>query len=234
MIFIVSMDDARIASYDIAGAHFEIFVEPVLALEIRKGAKEVLNNLGKLLAVEEVYKCARSGTRVSEKALNEHFGTTDLTRIVTVILEKGHLDLTTDQKRRLAEEKRRELINYIVKNSINPVTKAPHTPQRVESALDATKIAIDIQKPISVQANKIIEKMSAILPMDFKICVCRTKVPIAFVGKVNGVINRYEITDRKWEPDYFCFVAKVPAGEKGQFLNMISGLTKGQAQFDFE
>lgn len=230
----VSMDDARIASYEEAGQHFEIFVDPNLALEIRKGTKDVANNLGKLLAVEEVYKNARAGDRASEKALQNAFGTTDLAKIVDTILRKGHLDLTTDQKRKLCEEKRKEFIDYIVRNSINPITKAPHTPQRVETALDSTKIMIDIQKPLDSQIDKIVEKMSVFLPMDFKKFTCRVKIPVAHAGKLSGLINKFEISDRKWESDYFYFVAKVPAGEKDKFFGMISGLTKGTAQFEFE
>ncbi len=230
----VNMDDARIASYEDNGYVFEIFVDPDIALEIKKGTKEISNNLGKLLAVDEVYKSARSGERASEKSLQTVFGTTDLLKVVKTILEKGHLDLTTEQKRKLYDEKRKEVLNYIVKNSINPITKAPHTPQRVESAFEETKITIDIQKSLESQMDKIIEKLSVFLPMEFKKFTCRVKIPVAQAGRVSGMINKFEVSERKWESDYFYFVAKVPAGEKDQFFGMISGLTKGTAQFEFE
>ncbi|PIU22432.1 MAG: ribosome assembly factor SBDS [Candidatus Diapherotrites archaeon CG08_land_8_20_14_0_20_30_16] len=230
----VNIDDARIASYDDKGTHFEILVDPDLALEIKNGNKELANNLSRLLATDEIYKDSRKGDRVSEKVLQDHFGTVDLLQVVDAILKKGHLDLTTEQKRKLAEAKRKELIDYIVRNSINPMNKAPYPFQRVESALEIAKITIDSQKSIESQIDKIIEKLSIVLPMDFKKYVFKVNVPIQYAGRVNGIINKYEILERKWEPASFHFTAKVPAGEKDSFLNTISGLTKGQCVFEGE
>lgn len=204
-----------------------------MALEIKQGHKDASNNLSKLLATDEVYKNSRSGDRVSDKALQECFGTTDLAQITERILKHGHLDLTTEQKRKLSEQKRKEVIDYIVRNSINPITKAPHPYNRVESALDSAKIVVDIQRPIDQQMEKIIEKVSIILPMDFKMFTFKVIVPLDFASKVNGIINKYDIIERKWGSS-FNFTAKVPAGEKDSFMNTISGLTKGQAVFETE
>ena len=157
-----------------------------------------------------------------------------MVKIVEVILKRGHLDLTTEQKRKLAEMKRKEVIAYIVRNSTNPVTKAPHTYTRVESSLETAKIQIDTQRPIDQQIERIIEKLTEILPMEFKTVIFKATIPIQFAGKVNSIINKYEIQDRKWESTAFIFSAKVPAGEKDAFMNTISGLTKGQAQFDIQ
>jgi ribosome maturation protein SDO1 len=229
----VNVDDARIASLETKNHKFEILVEPDLALEIKQGFKEVKNNLSKLLAVEEVYKNARSGDQVSETALKEEFGTLDLETIVDEILKKGNLDLTTEQKRRLAESKRKELIDYIVKNSINPVTKAPHTYTRVESALETAKIVLDPQKPIKYQIDKIVDKLNEILPLDFKKYIVKAYIPVQYAGKVNSMINKYEVLERKWANEFY-FAANVPAGEKDAFLNMISNLTKGASRFELE
>jgi len=230
----VNIDDARVASYEDKGQKFEILVDPDLALEIKQGNKDLLNNLSKLLASDEVYKNAKSGERVSEKALQEHFGTQDLVKIVDAILKKGHLDLTTEQKRKLAEMKRKEVIDYIVRNSTNPVTKTPHTYQRVENALETAKIQIDMQRSIDQQIDKIIDKLTEILPMDFKKVTFKATIPIQYAGKINSIINKYEIVDRKWETSAFVFTANVPAGEKDSFMNTISGLTKGQAIYDIQ
>lgn len=230
----VNVDDARIASYESNGQKFEILVDPDLALEIKQGNKDVSNSLSKLLASDEVYKNAKSGERVSEKSLQEHFGTTELAKIVEFILKKGHLDLTTEQKRKLAEMKRKEVVDYIVRNSTNPVTKAPHTYTRVESALETAKIQVDPQRPVDQQIDRIIEKLTEILPMDFKKVTFKATIPIQYAGKINSIINKYEILDRKWEASAFVFTAKVPAGEKDSFMNIISGLTKGQAVYDIQ
>ncbi len=229
----VNVDDARVASLETKTHKFEILVDPDLALEIKLGFKEVKNNLSNLLAVEEVYKNAKSGDSISEAALKEQFGTLELEIIVDEILKKGNLDLTTEQKRKLAEAKRKELIDYIVKNSINPVTKAPHTFSRVESAIESAKINLDPQKPIKYQIDKIVEKLNEILPLDFKKYVVKAYIPIQYAGKINSMISKYEILERKWSNEYY-FSANIPAGEKDAFLNMISNLTKGTSRFELE
>jgi len=230
---LVNIDKARVASYDINGMHFEILVDPDLALEIKQGKKDLQNNLSKLLATEEIYKKAKSGDRASEVHIKEAFGTEDLETIVETIIQKGHLDLTTEQKRRIAEQKRKEIIDYIVRNSYNPVTNSPHTYQRVETAIEKAKIQIDSLSPVEQQVDKIVSKMTEILPISFKKYKFKVSVPIEFGGKINSVINKYEILDRKWTTT-FNFIALVPAGEKDSFMNTISGLTKGQATFDIE
>lgn len=229
----VNVDDARVASLETKTHKFEILVDPDLALEIKLGFKEVKNNLSNLLAVEEVYKNAKSGDSISEAALKEQFGTLELEIIVDEILKKGNLDLTTEQKRKLAEAKRKELIDYIVKNSINPITKLPHPVLRVENALEEGKIVIDSQKSIKSQIDKILEKLSEILPMDFKKIIIKVNVPLDYAGKVNGIINKYEVLERKWS-NVFSFTVDLPAGEKELFMNSISGLTKGTAEYEFE
>ncbi len=229
----VNIDDARIASYSEDGYNFEILVDPDLALDIKLGNLPLENNLSKLLAIDEIYKNSNTGEKASEKSVELIFKTNDLKKIVEIILLKGHLDLTTEQKRKLALLKRKELIDYIVKNSINPITKLPHPVLRVENALEEGKIVIDSQKSIKSQIDKILEKLSEILPMDFKKIIIKVNVPLDYAGKVNGIINKYEVLERKWS-NVFSFTVDLPAGEKELFMNSISGLTKGTAEYEFE
>lgn len=229
----VSLDNARVASYDVNGEHFEILVDPDLALDIKEGKQTLEYKLGKLLASDEIYKKASSGDRASDGNVKTAFGTNDLEKIVGVILKHGHLDLTTGQKRKLAEQRRKEIIEYIVRNSYNPATKTPHTYQRVESALETAKVHIDVLRPVEQQIDKIVAKMSEVLPIDFKKYKIRVSVPLQFGGKMNSVIGRFDVLERNWGST-FDFVVSIPAGEKDSFMNTISGLTKGQATFDVE
>ena len=55
--------------------------------------------------------------------LNKHFKTTNSNEIIKQILLKGELNLTTDQRRKMVEEKRKQIIQYINKNFVDPKTK---------------------------------------------------------------------------------------------------------------
>lgn len=230
----VDIDKARVVSYENKGLTFEIYVDADLALAVRGGEKDLDHVYGDLLAVEEVYKDAKKGDKVGPKALLDEFGTSELKEIVEQILHKGRLDLTTEQKRKVLESKKKEVVAYIVKNAINPIIKAPLTVSSVEAALEKSRVDIDINKKIEKQIDAIIEKLKPILPMSFHVDVYRVFVPVANAGKVQGVITKYEVIDRKWDAEYFVCTVKVPAGLKDGFLSTISGLTQGKARIEIE
>jgi len=229
----VSLDNARVLSYEEGGKTFEIYVDPDLALEIKEGRKDFEYVYNDLLAVEEIYKDAKKGDKISDKIIEDTFHT-DIKGAVRIILDKGRLDLTTEQRRRLMEARKKELIQYIVRNSINPVTKAPHTAQRVETAIEQARVDVDINKPFDKQVDKIIEKIKPILPMSFQTVYYKIFVPSAFAGRISGAINKYEIIDRKWDADGFNFRVRVPAGIRDHFLSTISGLTQGNVKIEIE
>ncbi len=230
----VDIDKARVVNYENKGLCFEIYVDADLALAVREGEKEFDHVYNDLLAVEEIYKDAKKGERIGPKALEDEFGTTDTKSIAKEILLKGRLDLTTEQKRRLMESRKKELIAYIVRNAINPITKAPHTPTSVETAIDKARIEIDLNKKIERQIDGIIEKIKPHLPMSFQTTLYKVYIPVSNAGKLTGVLNKYEVLERKWDAEYLICLIKVPAGLKDGFLSTVSGLTQGKAKIEIE
>ncbi|MDQ4074466.1 MAG: ribosome assembly factor SBDS, partial [Thermoproteota archaeon] len=136
------MGDSKItvAKLVVGSDRFEILVKPDPALEYKMGKR---TDLSSILVSDEVYSDANKGSRVSVDKLNKHFKTTDYTEIAKQILLKGELSLTTDQRRKMVEEKKRQIIQYINKNFIDPKTKLPHPIQRIENALEDIRVTID-------------------------------------------------------------------------------------------
>ena len=91
----VSLDDAVIGRLDRDGERFEILVDPDLGLDWKEAEKKP--ELSELLAVEDVFLDARKGDRAPSELLNKIFKTTDVMEIVEIILEKGEIQLTTEQ-----------------------------------------------------------------------------------------------------------------------------------------
>ena len=80
---------------------------------------------------------------MNEDDLSDIFET-DLEReIAKLMLLKGDLQLTIEQRRAFVKEKRDEIIDYLIKNAVNPRTKTPHPKLRIEKALDDAGIRID-------------------------------------------------------------------------------------------
>lgn len=72
-------------------------VDPDLAAEFRNpdGQDVAIEDL---LAVEEIFKDSKKGDKASEEAMLKIFETTDPIEVSKVILEKGHVQLTAEQK----------------------------------------------------------------------------------------------------------------------------------------
>ena len=114
----VNVDEAIIAKYEYCGEHFEILVDPDLAADFRNpdGPDVAIEDL---LAVEEIFKDSKKGDKASDEAMNKIFETTDPIEVSKIILEKGTVQLTADQKRKMQEDKRKLVINKIAKEAIN-------------------------------------------------------------------------------------------------------------------
>ena len=117
------------------------------------------------MVYDEVYKDAKKGIRASEEEIRKAFGTTDILKIAQTILDNGVVQVTAEQRRRLIEDKKRQIIEFISKNTIDPRTNMPHPPQRIELAMEEVGVAIDPFKDAKEQALAIIEKLRRVIPI---------------------------------------------------------------------
>ncbi|MCL4375401.1 ribosome assembly factor SBDS [Candidatus Marsarchaeota archaeon] len=134
------MSKVVVAKYTVNGERFEIFVDSDRAYEFITGKRK---DAFSVLESEEIFEDANKGKRQSQDKLKKAFETIDTIKIAEIILKKGDVPITTEQRNKLLEEKRKQIIDIIARNSIDPRTKAPHTVQRIDAALHEAKIAID-------------------------------------------------------------------------------------------
>ncbi len=138
------------ARLSVEGERFEILVKPEEALSFKMGKQVVVTQL---LVIEEIYSDANKGTRASTEKLQKAFGTTDAVKIADEILRRGELQLTTDQRRQLVEDKRKQIVAFLVRHCIDPRTGTPHPPLRIEQALSQIRMTIDPFKSAEEQAE---------------------------------------------------------------------------------
>lgn len=217
-----------IARIEKNGEKFEILVDPKLSYSYKTGAKKDLNNV---LVAEEVFKDANHGDRHNSTALQKAFGTTDVFKIAEIIFRDGELQLTTEQRRKLMEEKRLKIIALIARNCINPRDKLPHPPQRIESAMEQARVRIDAFKPAEEQFKDIIEELREIIPISMENVRVAIKVDVNHASRAYGAIKEYGIQREEWGNDgsLFC-VVEIPAGMQGELYDRLNGLTSGQVQ----
>jgi rRNA metabolism SBDS family protein len=144
----VRLEDAIIARYEHSGHRFEILVDPDVIDDVKAGKIE---NVVDYMVIDEIFKDAHKGDRASEELIKEVFGTTDVNEVAKKIIIHGQVQLTTEQRRKMLEEKKKRIIAEIARNAINPQTGAPHPPQRIELAMEEAKVHIDPLKSVEEQ-----------------------------------------------------------------------------------
>lgn len=208
---------------------YEILVKPDPALEFKIGKR---SDLSSVLVSDEIYSDANKGSRASIDKLNKHFKTKDANEILKQILLKGELNLTTDQRRKMVDDKRKQIIQYINKNFIDPKTKLPHPIQRIENAIEDVRVTIDPFKKADDQVKSIVDALRKILPLKSEMSQLMILIPSSFAStSYSFVKSSGALKSEEWLSDGSLRVEiEINAGMKGSFLERIGSLTKGTAQ----
>jgi ribosome maturation protein SDO1 len=223
-----SLDKSITAHMDISGERYEILVDPDLAYQYRVGQKKELNNV---LTVEEVFKNFKKGERHTTSSLQKAFGTTDVWQISERILKNGEIQLTTDQKRKMLEEKRKQIVALIMREAIDPRTGAPHTQMRIEQALDESRVHIDGFKDAAQQIEEVIKALRPIIPLKFEHVRIAARVPPDYAQRIYGSLKGYGIQKEEWARDgSLIVVIEMPAGMQGEFYDRLNKMTAGSAE----
>jgi len=211
------------------GEKFEILVKPEPALDYKMG-KQL--SISQLLVIDEIYSDAGKGTRASSEKLEKAFGTTDALKVAEEIMRHGELQLTTDQRRQLVEDKRKQIVAFISRNCIDPRTGTPHPPLRIEQALSQVKYSIDPFKSADEQAKDIIEELRSVLPIKMEQMRVAVKVLAEYAAKGYGTIKGFgTITREEWQADgALVAVVEMPAGLYGPFVERLGKITQGTIQ----
>lgn len=222
----VSLDDAVIARLKKGDEHFEVLVDPYAAADLIDG-KEV--NIIQNLAIDTIFKDSKKGTHASEESLIKNFDLNDVEEIAKQIILKGDIQLTTEQRHKMQKNKKNRIVDTIVKNAMNPKTKAPHPRQRIELAMDEAGVHVDPFKPVSEQVKLIIEALRPLIPISMEHIKISVKIPSQFIGKAYGVARSFGVLEREdWQSDgSWIGIVKLPAGMQTDFYDKLNNMTKG-------
>jgi ribosome maturation protein SDO1 len=209
--------------------HFEVLVDPHEAEHILEGKIE---NILSTLAIDAVFSDAKKGTHAPIETLQKHFKTTDISIIAKEIIQKGEIQLTTEQRREMQEKKKKRIVELIMKNAMDPKTKMPHPRTRSELAMDEAKVHIDPFKSVNQQMKIILEQLRSILPISMEQARVSVKIPPEHVGKAYGAVRSFGTLEREeWQSDgTWIGIVKLPAGMQTDFYDRLNTLTKGNVE----
>jgi ribosome maturation protein SDO1 len=209
--------------------HFEILVKPQKALDYRNGK---IAGITEALAAETIFSDANKGTKPSEETLRKAFGNTDPLKIAETILKTGILQLTTEQRRKMVEDKRRQIIDFIARQSVDPKTNLPHPPLRIENAMEQIHYPIDPFKPVEEQAREITKLLRPILPLKMEQVSVGVTLPAQYSVKAYGTIKGFGTIKREeWRADGSWYgVLEMPAGLYAPLVEKLGEITKGNGE----
>jgi len=226
---VISLEKAVIARLIKSGEKFEILVDPEKAMEFKTG-KEI--PLEELIASEEIFEDARKGTRAASEKINKTFGTNDLNIIAKKIINEGEVQITTEQRKQMLDEKTKAIVNLISKRGINPQTGLPHPPDRVLRAMEQAKVRIDLNKKVEEQLESVLEAIQKIIPIKFEKIQIAIKIPPSFTGRASSVVRSLgALLKEEWRSDgsYICLL-EIPAGIQPEVYDRLNNLTHGQVE----
>jgi len=205
------------------GKPFEIMVDLEEALAFKKGTSDWLEIGG-----DRIFTDIKKGNVASSKDLEECFGMTDVSEIGKKIVKNGEI-LTTQEFRSTEQEKKiKQVVDFLATNTIDPQTGNPHTPKRIENALDEAHVNIK-NVPIENQIKEIIEQISKVIPIKIETKKVKITVPAIHTGKVYNVISQYKETENWMNDGSLEVVVSVPAGMIMDFYDKLNSTTHGAA-----
>jgi ribosome maturation protein SDO1 len=225
----VRLEDAVIAKLSSHGTNFEVLVDPELALALRSGQSVDIKNV---LAIDKIFKDSKKGDKASEEMVQKAFSTTDVLKAAEQIIRRGEIQITTEQRRKMRDERLKQVVTLISKRSINPQTGLPHPPARIESAMEEARVHVEVFKSAEEQLSAIVKELRPIIPLKFETRRITIKIPSTYVGKASKVVKGFAaVKQEQWLNDgSWTVVVEIPAGLQAEFFDKLNELTRGEVQ----
>ncbi|MEM2932916.1 MAG: ribosome assembly factor SBDS [Candidatus Pacearchaeota archaeon] len=233
--------ESSIARIKKLGKEFEILVSDAeKALQLKEKLKkirqekkiiekaELIENLQKICQVNHIFYDEKKGLKPTESELQTAFGTTDFFDIAAEIIETGEIVLPSELRKKLREQKLKQMIDFLSKNAVDPRTKSLHPPERIEAALKQVGAKIDEFKSIDEQLQSIINQLARILPIKLEIRKLEVIIPAAFTGKAYSFLAKYNKQQEEWLDDgSLKVILNLPTALQPEFFDKLNKITNG-------
>ncbi len=214
------------------GETFEVVLEDVeKAYSLRQGKEEKIEEV---ISSEHIFFDAKKGNLASEEELEKIFGTSNPLEIAKTIIINGEINLTSEQRDKIFEAKKRKIISYIHRNGFDPKTKLPHPLQRIENAIEEAKVSINPEENFDYILEKTIGKIKTVLPISFEKLHIKATIPQKYAAKTyNAVKRKYSLIAESWKNNGSIYIElEIVSGEKENLFAIINKLTNGEAEIE--
>jgi ribosome maturation protein SDO1 len=191
-------------------------------------------DISAILISDEIYTDSGKGTKPSAEKLLKAFKTEDLTEIAKIIMQKGDLNLTTDQRRKMIDDKKKQIVEFIVKTYVDPRTHLPHPPIRVELAMKDGRVSVDPQKSVDEQVKEIVEKLRSIIALKSENMELEIIIPAQYASQSYAVLKSVgTLKKEEWQNNgSLKAILEIPAAARPNVIDRLGSITKGSASVE--
>jgi len=219
-----------VARIKIKGKNFEIMVDCDKAIELKKKKDINAASMRDVLAIDGVFSDYKKGLKVSDSDFKNAFGTEDINEIAVKIIKEGEIVLPQEYRDKQREAKFKQVVDFLVKNCIDPRTKAPYTAERITNAIKEAGAKIDEKRKADEQALLIMKQIEKIIPIRIETIKLKIIIPAAHTGRIYGLLQNFNKLKEEWLSDgSLSYVINLPVGMQLEFYDKLNAVTHGSA-----
>ena len=147
----VNVDESFEVKFKSGKDEFQVLVDFDKLTEFKKKPSEI--SVYDVLADSKIFKDQRKGEIASEHHLKSAFGAKSEEEVLKEILLKGECQIPTSYLNKMREEKKRQVINYIAENAMNPSTRGKYTISMIESEINKIRYNYNFEQDYAPQAE---------------------------------------------------------------------------------
>jgi len=212
------------ARIKIKNKQYEIHVDLDEALKLKEGKGDIVSALD----TPRIYYDIKKGTSVSNKDLQDAFGTTDVYQIAKIIITKGEIQKTQEYRDTERETKIKQVISLIIKNAVGQ-HGMPFTEERLKAAINQIHFNFD-SKPAEQQMLDLVNKLKEVIPIKIETKKIKLIIPARFTGQVYGLLKDYKESEEWLSNGDLQAILNIPPGILIDFYEKLNSITHGAAQ----
>jgi ribosome maturation protein SDO1 len=230
----VNVDEAFQVRYKHAGENFEVLVDFNKLNEFKSKPLEV--PISDVLADDKIFRDQKKGDLASDTHLNSIFPNKSHEEIITEILIKGECQIPTAYLNELRETKKKQIINYIAENAMNPQTKSKYTSSMIDSEINKLNYNFHPDVDYMKQADEVLTILKKVMPIAIVKSILKLKVSPSHCSNFYGPFRKYGQISKEFYDDqgYLHIHMEINESISDEVINYIKNNSNNEAEYFIE
>jgi ribosome maturation protein SDO1 len=204
---------------------FETMVDLDSAIKLKRG-EDV--SMGDVIRDNNIYTDQKKGMIAGGDELMNTFGSTELNVIVEQLVKKGQIEVTQEFRDEALENRRKQIVDFLVRNAVDAQSGRPFTPDTIDNAIMNAGCKIE-NKSVEDQISRIVDSLRSVLPIKIETKKIKVTVPAIHTGKVYGLLQEYKESENWLSNGDLQINLNIPVGIQMEFYDKLNGVTHGSA-----